>query len=91
MCVLCPRRRAPLALAHGAQTPPGLTRPGAPHVSGPTRAHDQRVNECRAPVTTCPCSVHVPTLNGTLGHHVCEGTSVGSADPVFVLAVWQRQ
>ena len=58
---------------------------------GPTTS---RVIECRAMRArhvACPCSVHVPTLNGTLGHHVCEGTSVGSADPVIVLAVWQRQ
>jgi hypothetical protein len=60
----------------------------------PARAHDKRAIECcamRARRVACPCSVHVPTLNGTLGHRVCEGTFVGSADPVFVLAVWQRQ
>ena len=45
----------------------------------------------RARHVACPRSVQVLTLNDTLGHHVCEGTSVGSADPVFVLAVWQRQ
>ena len=41
----------------------------------------------RARHDACPCSVHVPTLNGTLVHRLCEGTSVGPADSVFVLAV----
>jgi hypothetical protein len=39
-----------------------------------------------APVTDCPCSAHVPTsLNGTLGHRVCEGIPV-CYGPVVVLA-----
>jgi hypothetical protein len=57
---------------------------------GPRQARDRVLRYAR-PSRRLPVQRPRAEVKWHLGHHVYEGTSVGSADPVFVLAVWQRQ